>query len=306
MIKRVSKRKLFTVIIVFNMLFSQGDLMSQLDAIEEQKSYFSMNISPDKATIALTNSNYTSLDVTGNKGSIAVDIPDINSFQCKWSPDSEKLLLMRSSYEQKRRQNGLIIINDMGSIDHTVIELTNKKIYPIGWTGNNTIHYLLDDELITQNIKGSKNEWDMPLIYSIKNRLYKKTNDFDALLLYEADDMILDVSYSSNAELIVFEVYSDKTIIIQNSETIIYDIQNGNAPKISPDGNMIIFMKLEDDGYQITSGDIYLWDSRTGKTEPIADDPEQIEMNPIWISNHLIYYINLKEGSLNKLSLEKH
>ena len=306
MIKRVSKRKLFTVIILFNMLFSQGDLMSQLDAIEEHRSYFSMNISPDKATIALTNSNYTSLDVTGNKGSIAVDIPDINSFQCKWSPDSEKLLLMRSSYEQKRRQNGLIIINDMGSIDHTVIELTNKKIYPIGWTGNNTIHYLLDDELITQNIKGSKNEWDMPLIYSIKNRLYKKTNDFDALLLYEADDMILDVSYSSNAELIVFEVYSDKTIIIQNSETIIYDIQNGNAPKISPDGNMIIFMKLEDDGYQITSGDIYLWDSRTGKTEPIADDPEQIEMNPIWISNHLIYYINLKEGSLNKLSLEKH
>ena len=62
----------------------------------------------------------------------------------------------------------------MGSIDHTVIELTNQKIYPIGWTGDNTFHYLLDEELITQNIKGSKNEWDMPLIFSIKNRLYKK------------------------------------------------------------------------------------------------------------------------------------
>ena len=66
------------------------------------------------------------------------------------------------------------------------------------------------------------------------------------------------------------------------------------------------FMELEDDGYQITSGDIYLWDSRTGKTEPIADDPEQIEMNPIWISDHLIYYIDLRDGSLNKLLLEKH
>ena len=51
---------------------------------------------------------------------------------------------------------------------------------------------------------------------------------------------------------------------------------------------------------------IYLWDSRTGKTEPIADDPEQIEMNPIWISDHLIYYIDLRDGSLNKLLLEKY
>ena len=306
MLIRVSKRKLFTTIILFNMLFSRDDLISQLDAVKEQRSYFSMNISPDKATIALTNSNYTSLDLIGIKGSIAVDIPHINSFQCKWSPNSEKLLLMRSNYERKRRQNGLIVINNMGNINHTVIELTNQKIYPIGWTGDNTFHYLLDEELITQNIKGSKNEWDMPLIFSIKNKLYKKTNDSDALLLYEANDMILDLSYSSNAELIVFEVYSDKTIIIQNSETIIDDIQNGNAPKISPDGNMIIFMELEDDGYQITSGDIYLWDSRTGKTEPIADDPEQIEMNPIWISDHLIYYIDLRDGSLNKLLLEKH
>ena len=101
-------------------------------------------------------------------------------------------------------------------------------------------------------------------------------------------------------------MYGDKTIIIQNSETIIDDIQDGNAPKISPDGNMVIFMVLEEDGYQITSGDIYLWDSRTGKRDIIADDPEQIEMNPIWISDHLIYYIDLRDGSVNKILLEEH
>ena len=305
MLVRVSKRNLFTTIILFNILFSRDGLISQLDAIEE-KSYFSMNISPDKATIALTNSNYTILDIIGIKGSVNIDIPDINSFHCKWSRDSEKLLLMRSNYEQKRRKNGLIVISNMGNIDHTVIELTNKKIYPIGWTGDNTIHYLLDEKLITRNIKGFKNEWDMPLIYSIKNRLYKKTDDSDAILIYEANDMILNLSYSSNAELIAFEVYGDKTIIIQNNETIIDDIKNGNAPKISPDGNMVIFMALEDDGYQITSGDIYLWDSRTGKTNAIADDPKQIEMNPIWVSDHLIYYINLRDGSVNKILLEEY
>ncbi len=305
MLKRMSKRKLFTIIILFNMLFSRDDLISQLDVIAEQRSYFSMNISPNKANIALTNSDYSNLDIIGINGSVTVKIPYINSFHSKWSPDSEKLLLMKSNYEQKKRRNGLIIINNTGSINNTIIELTNKKIYPIGWTGDNTIHYLLDEQLITKNIKGSKNEWDLPLIFSIKNRLYKKTSDSDALILYEANDMILNLSHSSNAELIVFEVYGDKTIIIQNSETIIDDIQNGNAPKISPDGNMITFMVLEDDGYQITSGDIYLWDSRTGRTDVIADDSKQIGMNPVWVSDHLIYYIDLRDGSLNKLSLKE-
>ena len=303
---RVSKRKLFPVIILLNMLFSRDGLISQLDAIGSQRSYFSVHASPDRSTLALTNSNYTSLDIIGIKRPVIVDIPNINSFQCKWSPDSEKLLLMRSNYERKRRENGLIVINKMGAIDYTIIELTDQNIYPIGWTGDNTIHYLLDNELRTQNIKGFKNEWDMPLIYSVKNKLYKKTSDSDTRLLYEANDMILDISYSSNAELIAFEVYGDKSMIIKNSDTIIDDIEDGNAPQISPDGNMVIFMVLEDDGYQIISGDIYLWDSRTGNIDPVANDPEQIEMNPIWMSDHLIYYIDLRDGSVNEILLEEH
>ena len=303
---RVSKRKLFPVIILLNMLFSRDGLISQLDAIGSQRSYFSVHASPDRSTLALTNSNYTSLDIIGIKGPVIVDIPNINSFQCKWSPDSEKLLLMRSNYERKRRENGLIVINKMGAIDYTIIELTDQNIYPIGWTGDNTIHYLIDNELWTQNIKGFKNEWDIPLIYSVKNKLYKKTSDSDTRLLYEANDMILDISYSSNAELIAFEVYGDKSMIIKNRDTIIDDIEDGNAPQISPDGNMVIFMVLEDDGYQITSGDIYLWDSRTGIIDPVANDPEQIEMNPIWMSDHLIYYIDLRDGSVNEILLEEH
>ena len=62
---RVSKRKLFPVIILLNMLFSRDGLISQLDAIGSQRSYFSVHASPDRSTVALTNSNYTSLDIIG-------------------------------------------------------------------------------------------------------------------------------------------------------------------------------------------------------------------------------------------------
>ena len=87
-----------------NMLFSRDDLIYQLDTIGEKRSYFSMNISPNKANIALTNSDYSNLDIIGINGSVTVKIPYINSFHSKWSPNSEKLLLMRSIMNRKKTE----------------------------------------------------------------------------------------------------------------------------------------------------------------------------------------------------------
>ena len=109
----VSKRNLFSLILFLNMLFSKDHLISQLDEIGSQRAFFSMHASPDRSTLALTNSNYTSLDIIEAKGSIMVDIPNINSFQCKWSPDSEKLMVIISVYEKKRRENGLIVMEKL-------------------------------------------------------------------------------------------------------------------------------------------------------------------------------------------------
>ena len=95
----------------------------------------------------------------------------------------------------------------------------------------------------------SKNEWDLPLIFPIKNRLYEKVSDEGFELLYEAQDMILNLSYSSDANLIVFEVYGGETVVIQNRKLLKTGIRNGNAPMVSPDGEKIAFMSIKDDGY---------------------------------------------------------
>ena len=44
-----------------------------------------------------------------------VDMENINAFQCKWSPNGEKLMVMRSSFENRRRLNSLIVLNKMGT-----------------------------------------------------------------------------------------------------------------------------------------------------------------------------------------------
>ena len=63
-------------------------------------------------------------------------------------------------------------------------------------------------------------------------------------------------------------------------------------------------MTLQDDGHKINKGDIYVWNSVTRNIIPAANSSEKIEMNPHWIGNDLIYYIDLENGSLNSAEVK--
>ena len=94
----------FIIIILFHyILLSQQSFSSEYDLPDIEKSYFSIYYSPDRSWIALTNSNYTTLEIMNQEmsKSIKVPIPFLNTFNIKWSPDSDKLLLLRSRYNNK-------------------------------------------------------------------------------------------------------------------------------------------------------------------------------------------------------------
>ena len=232
--------------------------LSGLENLENH--YFSIFASPDGQSFALTNSNYNSLDMVNGKELFKVSIPHINTFSCKWSPDSDKILLTTANYTNKRRKNGLIVISQYGELLLTIIDSTFKNIIPIGWTGDNTFHYQLNNIVQSLNMNGDEIEWDQPLVYSKNNKLYIKDDPSDPVLIHEADDMILNLSYQLDANLIAFEVYGNEPLIIKNKSLVINDIDDGNMLSISKDGKTVVYAKLKDDGYQITEGDLFLFD----------------------------------------------
>ena len=298
------KKQYFIAILICNFIYSNESSFDLINLIEKSKAYFSIHVSADGSSVAITNANYSQLYISNNGYFKNVDMKNINAFHCKWSPNGEKLMVMRSSFENRRRLNSLIVLNKYGNLLDIVVDFSSQRILPVGWTGNNTLHFLLDDQLITRNMNKSENEWDLPLIFATKNKLYKKISDEKVQLLHQAQDMILNLSYSSDATLIVFEVYGNETIVIQDEKLIKTDIRNGNAPMVSPDGEKIVFMNIQDDGYQIQSGSISYWDSKTSKIYSIIDDPKMIAMNPVWGNNNLIYYINFSDGSIYSTGLK--
>ena len=168
------KKQYFTLLFIFNFIYSNEGSLDLINLIEKDRVYFSINISPDGSSATITNSNYSQLHIVNKEYFKNVDMDDINAFECKWSPDGEKLMVMRSSYDNKRRLNSLIVLNKYGTVLDIIIDFSSQRLLPIGWTGNNTLHFLLDDKLVTKNMNRSKNEWDLPLVFAIKNSLYKK------------------------------------------------------------------------------------------------------------------------------------
>ena len=212
------KKQHFIAILICNFIYSNDSSFDLNNLIEKGKAYFSIHVSVDGSSVAITNANYSQLYVANNGYFKNVDMKNINAFHCKWSPNGEKLMVMRSSFENRRRLNSLIVLNKYGNLDDIVVDFSSQRILPVGWTGNNTLHFLLDDQLITRNMNESENEWDLPLIFATKNKLYKKISDEKVQLLHQAQDMILNLSYSSDATLIVFEVYGNETIVIQDEK----------------------------------------------------------------------------------------
>ena len=297
-----------TFFIIFSLpsIVYSNNSKNSLSGLENlENNYFSIFASPDGQSFALTNSNYNSLDIVNSKDLFKVSIPHINTFSCKWSPDSKKILLTTANYTNKRRKNGLIVISQYGELLLTIIESTFKNIIPIGWTGDNTFHYQLNNIVQSLNMNGDEIEWDQPLVYSKNNKLYIKDDISDSVLIHEANDMILNLSYQLDANLIAFEVYGNEPLIIKNKSLVINDIDDGNMLSISKDGKTVVYAKLKDDGYQITEGDLFLFDLKNSTTVKLQNKNGEIRMNPVWITNELIYFIDFRTGSINSLIVKQ-
>ena len=152
------KKQYFISLLIFSFIYSSESTLDLISLVERGREYFSINVSPAGFSAAITNSNYSNLHIVSDEYFKNVDMENINAFQCKWSPNGEKLMVMRSSFENRRRLNSLIVVNKYGNLLDIIIDFSNQRILPIGWTGNSTVHYLLDDQLKTKNMNQSKNE----------------------------------------------------------------------------------------------------------------------------------------------------
>ena len=290
--------KLKKITFIFFIFLSTALNQDRFNIENLDNSYFYVLLSPDKSKMVLSNNAYNTLTFLSKNERFFPNIPSLNTFKSKWSPDSKKLLTMISDYSKKKRLNSLIVLNEKGEVQNTIVQNSTDRILPLDWTGENTFHALINDSLRSFSTLRSINEWDSELIYAVDKKVFLKEGDLKSSLVYKAKNTILNLDYSKKGKLIVFEVYGHNTIVFNRSNEKTISLGKANGPVISPDDSKILYMELIDDGYQIISGDIFLWDSKSETILPVLNDPQIIQMNPVWLDDSSFYYIDYRTGSV--------
>ncbi len=110
-------------------------------------------------------------------------------------------------------------------------------------------------------------------------------------------------SVSPDNSKLLFTCAGEGTFVADLNGNIISRLGYANYPKWSPDGKWISFMVDKDDGYRVTSSDIYIasWDGQ--KKFSITDTKDVYEMYPEWAPSGNQLVVNTYDGVIQLLTL---
>jgi len=273
----------FKINLFFNVaLFSQTNMVVEWEEMELNLPNLRSEWIPNHTELFLSNDNQSSCFIFDplSVETTLFNTGYLNAFSAKWSPNGKFVLILKTKYNQKRRMNSLILLDQNGVVLNTIIDFTMKKILPVGWSGNNSLHYLLENKLKSYSIENKNVEWNYPIVYAIGNKLFKKDNPRSAVLIKQFPSDILNLSTSYSTNLISFELYGGSLYFFDLLTEKYQEIGVGNAPSVSPSGDYILFMRLKDNGYELIDGDIFIWDKDSDSISQLTNTDDQIEMNP--------------------------
>ncbi len=110
-------------------------------------------------------------------------------------------------------------------------------------------------------------------------------------------------SVSPDNSKLLFTCAGEGTFVTDLNGNIITRLGYANYPKWSPDGKWISYMVDKDDGYKVTSSDIYITSWNGQKKFRITDTKDIYEMYPEWAPSGNQIVVNTYNGVIQLLTL---
>lgn len=110
---------------------------------------------------------------------------------------------------------------------------------------------------------------------------------------------VLNAVASPSGEAYAFEVLGEGLFAVRADGTGLVFLGAGEHPTWSPDGAWIAFMRVEDDGHDLTGADLYAVRAQGGTPVRLTDTPDRLELFPHWTpAGDAIAFDSLSEGRI--------
>lgn len=254
------------------------------------KYYTKPEWSPDGKYISLSTNNYAGIYLwEASTGKLVVVTKELSAGYWKeWSPDSKYISTIVSFYENKRRSNAIRIWN-VDNQQHKIIkDFTIGRLPILKWVSEKTVLLLTQEEqnfynTDTHQLTSNPIQRINPTHYFIGKDIYYFLHDQNTpLVISSQSGEKIDLTASPNREFICYEVLGGNLWISNSDGSAQTDLGVGSHPSWGPGSDKIVYMVTEDDGYTITSSELYVVNRDGSGRINITNTEDRIEMHPNW------------------------
>ncbi|MEA2076574.1 MAG: hypothetical protein U9O95_00985 [Candidatus Marinimicrobia bacterium] len=196
-----------------------------------------------------------------------------------YSMDMEGKIRYRvDSFVNGMRMNSVLLHDS--KLNETVTILDKKRLDIVPKITHHGIFYIEKEILKTDNTLSKTNS--KPVVLSYNNGLLLYSYGTAKMMRPVGDDSFyIWPSVSPDNSMISFVDKNDLYVIDLNGN-IKFSVKEARAPKWSPDGKWIAFMRDSDDGHVFTSSDIYIVRIDDQEIIRLTNTEDRIEMSPSW------------------------
>ena len=292
------KRHTTIAILLFIAITINNNVSAQLRAtgtpevlIKQEGTNFQAPIwSPDGNTIALTADQYRGIWIANANGSNLKQVTDADAgYGMTWSVDSKSLLTRLNTVENRRRNHAIAIFKTDGSL--TQITETRSKMETLPkWAQYGEKVVLIQDEKIEAFDSGIEIPQQFKTrpsqaFYVLKSNEIAKgmipTNSTENISPFD-NAQYLNLEISPDGQKLAFEVYGGNLFVMNVDGSNLVDLGKANRPSWSPDSNYLVASISEDNGYNITKGDVFAFSVDGSQKINLTANTDLIAQNPNW------------------------
>lgn len=232
------------------------------------------------------------------------------SSQIAWSPDSKYLIMRSRDYSEQRGVYRIILMSIADGSRKELFRASHIPAPPYFSPSMEKVFFPLSREMKIQSSGLPSRKSAVPELGIDKRHDRFRIIDTDGNILREVKNeegrRIISAEFNSGGSAILLKSLGGLIRIYDLNSGQFTDVGPGNAAKWGFKDKYVVFCRVEDDGHNLTSSELFVYDIEKMKEIQLTHTKNLIELDPDWSSDgRYISYINHGQERIYLIDLSK-